>query len=320
MYGAFPRSVTDIRNRDDDGRVLQVMQLDLPTQTDPASWGRTLTQSPVLDRSIGGLVPVSVRRWRDIPSDIEQAALSDHFVSIHLGGSKRLQRWGEGRHAVEDTLTGAHSVVPAGSAFRWHTTGPVDFVHFYFHPKVVDFVIEAAFDRDRTFVALEPGLGDGDGLIRMLALNLLDELNTDDPQQAYFDDMMHLFLCRILRLHSNARDGSPVARHVLAPYRLRRALDFIETNLATKIGVEEIAQASGVSQFHFSRAFRRSTGRTPYAYLLDRRVQLAKSLLRQTDAALTQVAASCGFSSLAQFSRMFKRCVGLCPRDFRARR
>lgn len=285
----------------------------------PDDWARTLSGAPILDRHVGGLVPTSVRRWRGIDPDIDQVALNHHFVSIHLGGSKRLVRYGEGNSATRDVASGAYSIVPAGAAFQWRTIGPIDFVHFYFEPKLVNHIIATAFDRDPAYVQLEESLGEGDPLVRSLALNLLTELDGDDIQQAYLDDMMHLLLCRLLRLHSNARRSAPLAQHVLAPYRLRRALDFIEANLGNAIGVGDIAAASGVSQFHFSRAFRHTVGSAPYAFLLDRRIAAAKALLLNSDRSLTAIAGQCGFTSLSQFSRMFKRDVGACPSDFRDR-
>ncbi len=132
--------------------------------------------------------------------------------------------------------------------------------------------------------------------------------------------MLHLLLCRVLRLHSNARTSAPFARDVLAPFRLRRSLDFIEAHLGNQIGVGDIAAASGLSRFHFSRAFRQTTGSAPYAYLLGRRIAAAKMLLIKSERPLAEIAAQCGFTSLSQFSRIFKREISICPSHFRARK
>lgn len=293
-------------------------QITLPTT--PETWGRTLSGAPVLDRKVGGLIPALVRRWKNVDATIDQVALGQHFVSFHLGGPSRLLRSGEGVSASRDVDSGAYSVVPAGAAFKWQTVGQVDFAHFYFDPKLVDQVISRAFDRDPADIQLKESLGAIDPMVRSLALNLLEELGCDDIQQAYVESMLHLLLCRVLRLHSDARRSSPLARHVLAPYRLSRALEFIDANLGNPISVGEIAAASGVSQFHFSRAFQETVGKAPYAHLLERRMGTAKALLLSSDQSLAAIAGRCGFISLSQFSRMFKRCVGRCPSDFRNRR
>ena len=283
----------------------------------PEVWARTLSGSPILECQLTGLVPATVRRWSGIDPDIDQFALDRHFVSVHLGGSKRLMRRGEGRTAIREVTSGAYSVVPAGAAFQWDTRGPVDFMHVYFDPRVVDGMIERAFDRDPAGVALEENLGEDDPLIRTLARHLLAEFAEPEQHQAYIDDLLQLFLCRTLRLHSNARGSRPTARHALAPFRLRRALDFIEANLAQHISVSDIAAASGISRFHFSRAFQRATGKSPYAYLLERRIATAKSLLLRSGLALAEIGARCGFSSGSQFSRTFKAEVGVTPSAYR---
>jgi AraC family transcriptional regulator len=281
------------------------------------AWSKSLSGAPVLDRQVSTLVPALVRRWQGIEPEIDQASLDQHFISIHLGGPKRLFRRGEGSQQTRDVADGAYSVVPAGAAFHWNTEGPVDFVHIYLNPAVVDQVIANTFDRDPSAVILGERLGETDPLIESLARTLLDELSCQNVQLAYLDDVLHLLLCRLLRLHSNAQRSERVARHVLAPFRLRRATEFIEANLSNPIGVAEIAAASGISAYHFSRAFRQTTGRPPYAYLIDRRIAAAKALLYCDDAPLTQIARQCGFASLSQFSRMFRRETGATPTMFR---
>ena len=283
----------------------------------PESWSGTLSGPPALDKPVSALVPALVRRWQGIEPEIDQPALDHHFVSIHLGGAKRLSRTGEGAPQSRETRSGSHSVVPAGAAFQWNTEGPVDFAHFYFGPCAFDRVIEEAFGRDASRIELNEALGVDDPLIGTVASAILDELQTDDAQRAYLDDLMHLMVLRVLRLHSNVATSPIGTCQLLAPFRLRRAVDFIDSNLACPIGVAEIATAAGISAYHFSRAFRQATGRPPYAFLLDRRLERAKQLLGTGDASLNAVSRACGFTSLSQFSRTFRRAVGVTPTFYR---
>ena len=295
--------------------------LTLPAQTKtPKAWNGSLSGPPVLDRPVSALVPALVRHWQGIDPEIDQSALDHHYVSIHLGGAKRLRRTGEGTPQLRDTSSGAHSVVPAGAAFRWNTEGPVDFAHFYFDTGAFDRVIEEAFERDPASFDLQEALGVEDPLIGNLASAVLEELRAADVQRAYLDDLMHLLVVRILRLHSGTAVPTASAAQLLAPYRLRRAVDFIEENLGHPIGVAEIAMAAGISAYHFSRAFRQATGKPPYAFLLDRRLERAKQLLATAEAPLTAVSRECGFTSLSQFSRTFHRGMGVTPTGYRNRR
>ncbi|MDQ2765421.1 MAG: AraC family transcriptional regulator [Pseudomonadota bacterium] len=285
----------------------------------PHKWGASLSGAPVLDRPINAFIPGLIRRWQSISPDIEQGALDQHFVSIHLGGPKRLSRRGEGSAQSRDVPTGAYSVIPAGAAFRWTTEGPVDFTHIYFTPDALNRVIGETFDRDPSRVVLAETLGEQDPLLTTIALSLIEELSGGDEDCAYLDDLMHLLLCRTLRLHSDVAVIIDRARHALAPFRLRRAIDFIEGNLAAPIGVPEIATACGVSPYHFSRAFRQATGRPPYAFLIERRIARAKTLLATKCDPLSDIARQCGFASLSQFSRAFRRDAGTTPTLFRDR-
>ena len=284
----------------------------------PLVWSDALSGPPVLDRVVHAAVPALVRRWQGVDPEINQSALDHHYVSIHLGGAKRLSRTGEGTPRSCETINGAHSVVPAGAAFQWNTQGAVDFVHFYFAVAAFDRVIEEAFDRDPAGIGLNEALGVDDPLISTLASAVIDELQDTAPcQRVYLDELMHLLALRILRMHSNVRESTSAAAQLLAPFRLRRAIDFIEEHLASPIGVAEIATAAGISAYHFSRAFRQATGKPPYAYLLDRRLARARQLLGSTDASLTAVSTECGFNSLSQFSRSFSRGVGVTPTAYR---
>lgn len=295
------------------------MMMEASDRLAPDAWGKCLSGAPLLDRAVTALVPTLVRRWRGIDPQISQAALDRHFVSIHLGGAKRLYRHGEGHHQTRDVADAAYSIVPAGAAFEWNTEGPVDFAHIYFDTAVVDHVIANAFDRDPASIALQEGLGDRDPLLGTLALSLLSEVDGPIRNRAYLDDLTHLLLCRLLRLHSNADRSTSGARHTLAPFRLRRAIEFIETNLSRPIGVSEIATASGISAYHFSRAFRHATGRAPYAYLTERRIGRAKAMLSKPEPSLTKIATHCGFASASQFSRTFRQETGMTPSAFRGR-
>lgn len=287
----------------------------------PFDWGETLGARPMLDRRIGGSVPVLVRRWQGISPDIDQWPLDQHYLSVHLGGAKRLHREGEGHRLVRDTEASAHSFVPAGAAYRWTTKGPIDFMHLYFDPKTVDHFVASSFDRDPRAAELHECLGNSERLIDSLAAAILVEVSGEGGvQQAYFDDLMHLLLFQALRCYSDAASITMPRPHALSPHRLRNAIDFIESHLAQPIGVSEIAASTGMSMFHFSRAFRISTGAPPYAYLLERRIAAAKHRLAEPGGSLATIARDCGFSSPGQFSRMFRNATGVSPGSYRKRR
>lgn len=132
------------------------------------------------------------------------------------------------------------------------------------------------------------------------------------------DGLTATLAARLLRLSGyTAAEPDPRA---LAPRRLRRSLDFIDANLAEDIGLGDIAEAAGLSAYHFARAFRAATGLPPYRYLTQQRIARAQMLIATTELSLAQIAFESGFGSQAQFTTTFTRIVGISPGRWRAER
>ncbi|HEV2973672.1 MAG TPA: helix-turn-helix transcriptional regulator [Solirubrobacteraceae bacterium] len=99
---------------------------------------------------------------------------------------------------------------------------------------------------------------------------------------------------------------------------LRRARDLIDREYARPLDVAALARAALMSGAHFSRQFRAAYGETPYAYLMTRRIERAKALLRRGDVTVTEVCVEVGCTSLGSFSARFTKLVGETPTAYRA--
>jgi AraC-like DNA-binding protein len=100
--------------------------------------------------------------------------------------------------------------------------------------------------------------------------------------------------------------------------QLRRARDFMDRNFAEPLDVPAIASKACMSSAHFSRKFRAAYGETPYAYLMTRRMERAKVLLRNRRS-VTDTCVAVGCTSLGSFSSRFTEIVGETPSQYRAR-
>jgi len=100
---------------------------------------------------------------------------------------------------------------------------------------------------------------------------------------------------------------------------LRRARDLIDREYARPLEVAALARAAFMSTAHFSRQFRATYGETPYAYLMTRRIERAKALLRGGDLSVTEVCMAVGCTSLGSFSARFTQLVGETPTAYRSR-
>ncbi|WP_420856940.1 helix-turn-helix domain-containing protein [Streptomyces chilikensis] len=101
--------------------------------------------------------------------------------------------------------------------------------------------------------------------------------------------------------------------------RLRRARDTMDRDYAEPLDVPALAAVALMSPGHFSRSFRAAFGETPYSYLMTRRVERAKALLRRGDLSVTEVCFAVGCTSLGSFSSRFTELVGETPSAYRAR-
>jgi len=101
--------------------------------------------------------------------------------------------------------------------------------------------------------------------------------------------------------------------------RLRRARDRMDRDYALPLDVPALARGAFMSPGHFQRSFRAAYGETPYGYLMTRRIERAKALLRRGDLSVTEVCFEVGCTSLGSFSSRFTELVGETPSAYRAR-
>lgn len=101
--------------------------------------------------------------------------------------------------------------------------------------------------------------------------------------------------------------------------RLLRAKDRMDAASHEDWPVERLAQVSGASEAHFARSFRQAFGVPPHRYLLTRRIERARALLRETELSVTEIAFQTGWNSLGTFGRIFRNVTGESPGAIRAR-
>ena len=102
----------------------------------------------------------------------------------------------------------------------------------------------------------------------------------------------------------------------IPPKRLSRIVEHIRKNLDTPLAVEALSRMAQMSQSHFSKLFKLSTGLAPHQFVLQERINRSKELLRQDDAKIVDVALEVGFENQAHFTTVFGNFVGMTPRQF----
>lgn len=121
----------------------------------------------------------------------------------------------------------------------------------------------------------------------------------------------------LIRRYGELSHRIPSFKGGLSRPHINRILGYIEENLSDGIRLDDLAVLSSLSRYHFARSFRESLGETPYQYILKKRIERAKTLLRQPRTAVADIARSTGFSDARQFARMFRKITGVSPAEWR---
>jgi AraC family transcriptional regulator len=139
------------------------------------------------------------------------------------------------------------------------------------------------------------------------------------PAGRLFVDGIEQALAAILvRYEGVTRRAQRVYKGGLAPYRMRRVSEFIQAHIEREITLNELAHDVGLSPSHFCSLFRKTSGTTPHQFVLNCRIEHAKSLLSQSHHSILDVALASGFRTHQHFCRIFRRLVGIPPSEYRA--
>lgn len=168
-----------------------------------------------------------------------------------------------------------------------------------------------------------------DPQVGQLLLSFLSEVKSDSlGGELYTQSLATALAVHLLREHSSLGERKKkefdYGQHQggeaggLSARALKAATDYIGDYLASEITLQGIARQANLSERHFSRLFKESTGLSPHQYVIRERVEKARSLLMSTDLSVGEVAISCGFSHQGHLARHFVRQVGTSPTRFRA--
>ena len=97
---------------------------------------------------------------------------------------------------------------------------------------------------------------------------------------------------------------------------IKRAIDFLRENYCNNISIDNLSHIANLSPYHFIRVFKTETGKTPYEFLLEIKIEKAIELIKTRKYNITEVAMICGFTSSSHFSNVFKKIKGISPTDF----
>ena len=191
-------------------------------------------------------------------------------------------------------------------------------VHFYLPRAALNMIADSAEARRITELRYQPGAGVDDPVMRALVSSLLPALeNLEQANRLFVEHVTMAVGVHAATTYGGMTPLAGPARGGLAPWQMKRAQESLAANLDGDVSLADLAKDCGVSAGHFARAFRQSAGMPPHRWLLQRRVEQAKALLRDRTLSLSDVALSCGFANQSHFTRVFARATGVSPGAWR---
>jgi AraC family transcriptional regulator len=281
----------------------------------PDEWAGYMPAPAVLSSETTGWTKISARRYQHPPAEFEAPALSDHLIWVSLAGPTNVRWKVEGKAAKGQLVPGQISVLSANKTNGWWWDGRPDVFHVYMN---AGFFEEIALQAEVQKVELIDHFGVDDPAVRQICLTILKELTSIGfAGRLYGDFLAQALAVQLLRRHCVIGPKIVEAPVALPAYKLRRALEFIDAHLAEDICVSNIAEAASISTFHFAHAFKRATGHAPHQFVIKRRIERAKELLRQTDLPIMEIAMLVGFSTQNHFTTVFGKVCGATPKQYR---
>ena len=278
---------------------------------------KTNVENPYLFKQQAKWNGVRVHRARVLPGRMLEHSVAFHEVSINLGGRLTTEKISaSGKLIRTKGAPGNLCITPAGQIIGASWDKTLDNLGISFDP---DFVrrtaIENRFNSSFEFAEIYK---EKDSLIEHIGLALLAEAESETPSgRLYADSLVQTLTLHLLKNYSTANLKQENAHGGLSGYRLRRVKEFINANLETDLSLAEIAAASDLSQYHFARAFRTTTGLTPQQYLMRQRVERAKELLAKNDLPIVEISLRTGFKNQSHFTTLFRKYTKFTPKLWR---
>jgi AraC family transcriptional regulator len=167
-------------------------------------------------------------------------------------------------------------------------------------------------------VDLEPQDAFSDPLISQIALTVANEIDSGFVDGILADALNTALAVQVIRRFVDRSALLLEPSNGLSRERLKRVQDYIETHLDDRLTLTDLAGVACLSPYHFSRSFKQAVGVGPQRYVVQRRLERAKTLMRRTNQPLASIAQEAGFVDQSHLTSMFRRETGVTPGRYRA--
>jgi AraC family transcriptional regulator len=261
---------------------------------------------------------VGLRAYHYKGLDVDVPAMRDFTIVSYRRGATFMERRFEGPWTKTRCTPGDVSLLTRSQRSHWHWTENIDVCHVYLTEKFVSGIASEILDRCVAEVRLHDVLKAEDAVITAVVAAIAREARQQLVGSALYVEAMGTQLAvHMLRNYASVTFREPRVQGQLSPAQLTRLADYIEARLHEPLNLETLAAAAGLGLWSFVRRFRESFGRTPHAYIIERRIDRARRLLTQGCMPIKEVALACGFADQAHMTRAFRMHLNTTPAALR---
>jgi AraC family transcriptional regulator len=256
-------------------------------------------------------------RW-DPKGVLQLPEMKEVLVAVHLGPSAKLACRRGGRNYSGTAVHGDIDIIPAHTAMRWEMRDQNDRCLLMTLPDTLLQTVAAESDLNAARMEIIDRWQVRDNELETLSWSIKREIDSGFPSgRVYLDGLTLAVASRLVMRHSSVAQTNEQRQGGLVGQRLKQVLSFIEEQLGEDLSLEKIAAIARVSPSHLNSLFRKSIGLPVHRYIIQRRVEKAKTLLQKDGLSLAEIALTAGFSHPSHMARHMRRLLGASPRAIR---
>lgn len=256
--------------------------------------------------------------WHQQPHDAYCPPMRHHIIGgVFRGEGTTAVKVGGKQHSVR-SRSGTVIINPRGTDGWWNCTGSPLCSNVFLGEERLQRCADEAGRGGTPELLLDLQIHDP-RLFTILGLIAQESAVEDNLSKLYMEQLVDLLCLDLLRRHVAFPLAGRDHRGGLSPSQVRRVTDYMEGHLGEDIRLQALADLVGRSRFHFCRAFKQATGRTPHQALMKLRIRRARQLLADPRLTITEIALAVGYQTPSSFTLAFRTATGETPTLYRAR-
>jgi AraC family transcriptional regulator len=246
----------------------------------------------------------------------------EHFHTQHIlvvitqCDQLKVERKVDGKFHCSHMTCGEAFLLPAQVHHRVWIYGEAEYAFLSLKPGLMTRIAEESTSRE--CIELVPQHQISDSLIHSLGLALLSELASNEMRnRLYIESAANLLAVHLLQRYSTQKPTTWKHNKGLPKTKLQQIIEYINEHLTDDLSLQAMANQIGMSKYHFSRLFKQSTGLTPWQYVSQRRLEIAKQLLAKQELSIAEISDRLGFTNQQQLTTFFRKHMGIAPFVYR---